>query len=225
MTQLVCWVAFPPVLLILSLGCGLLLERAAGFELPEPLVLPAGLAVIIVAAETADEARARRQTSPRRRSSSLALLGPRARETVAATAATRSLAAAHRARGLRGLPGARPAHRRADLHRLHQARRHRHLDGDDRLGPQPRARPLGAPAVDVSRATSRLYLNGGEPVGALLPWGIGHRLVGQDLAWVFQPYLALLGAMVSLSLWPIVGPLIRSRPLRARSCSSPRSRR
>ena len=58
-------------------------------------------------------------------------------------------------------------------------------------------------APSTYEATLSAYLNGGEPVGALLPWGIGHRLAGQDLAWTFQPYLALLGSMLALSLWPL----------------------
>src|SRR5947208_16314300 len=51
MTQLGCWVLFPAVLVARSLGCGLRLERAAGLRLAEPLLLPAGLAVVIVVAE------------------------------------------------------------------------------------------------------------------------------------------------------------------------------
>src|SRR5437588_8852409 len=51
MTQLLCWVAFPLVLALLSLGCGLLVETLAGRQLPEPLLLPIGFAMIIVVAE------------------------------------------------------------------------------------------------------------------------------------------------------------------------------
>ena len=48
--MLIPWLLFPLVLAALALGCGLLLERASGASLPRPLLLPAGLAVIIVAA-------------------------------------------------------------------------------------------------------------------------------------------------------------------------------
>src|SRR5919204_4074361 len=47
---LVCWIVFPVVLALLSLGCGLLLEFAAGARLPGALLPCAGLAVVIVAA-------------------------------------------------------------------------------------------------------------------------------------------------------------------------------
>src|SRR5436309_7340016 len=51
MTQLLCWVAFPLVLALLSLGCGLLVQALSGERLPEALVLPVGLATIVVIAE------------------------------------------------------------------------------------------------------------------------------------------------------------------------------
>ena len=53
MTLLTAWVVFPLVLGVLSLGCGLLLEQAAGVELPGPLLLPAGFAVVSLAAQMA----------------------------------------------------------------------------------------------------------------------------------------------------------------------------
>ena len=48
------WIAFPLVLLVLTLGCGLLLERATGRPLGL-LLVPGGLAVVIVAAELPDD--------------------------------------------------------------------------------------------------------------------------------------------------------------------------
>ena len=213
MTQLACWVIFPAVLLILSLGCGLLLERAAGFALPEPLVLPGGLAVITVLGEL-----------PTKLSATAALTTP----------AIVILA-------LLGLALGRPWRRRPRLGRwplLSALAVYLFylapvlLTGDPTFTGYIKlddtatwmamtdwvlshGHTLSGLPPSTFETTLSAYLNGGEPVGALLPWGIGHRLVGQDLAWVFQPYLALLGAMVSLSLWPIAGQLIRSRALRA----------
>src|SRR5947208_15515509 len=48
MTLLACWVLFPLVLPLVSLGCGLLRERVSGIRLPGALVPGAGLAVIVV---------------------------------------------------------------------------------------------------------------------------------------------------------------------------------
>ena len=53
MTIWIAWVVFPLVVGALSLGCGLLVERAAGIELPSPLLLPLGFAVVIVGAQFA----------------------------------------------------------------------------------------------------------------------------------------------------------------------------
>src|SRR5438034_1203558 len=51
MSLLVPWLVFPIVLSLISLGCGLLIERFMGGGLSGALILPTGLAVVIVAAE------------------------------------------------------------------------------------------------------------------------------------------------------------------------------
>ncbi len=43
----------------------------------------------------------------------------------------------------------------------------------------------------------------------------GQKLVGGDLAWVFQPYVSFLAAMLSLGLWQILGGVLRRPGLRA----------
>ena len=48
---LVAWALFPLVMVVLALGCGLLVEEASGIEMPGVLLVPIGLAVIIVAAD------------------------------------------------------------------------------------------------------------------------------------------------------------------------------
>src|SRR5947209_15543665 len=48
MTVFLAWFVFPLVLALLSLGCGLLLERASGMRLPGTLLLPAGFLVITI---------------------------------------------------------------------------------------------------------------------------------------------------------------------------------
>src|SRR3954451_10279319 len=47
---LVCWVLLPVVLGILSLGCGLLVEKASGIRLTGALVIPVGFAALIAVA-------------------------------------------------------------------------------------------------------------------------------------------------------------------------------
>src|SRR5687767_12779148 len=50
---LVCWVLFPLAVTALSIGCGLLLEQAAGVRLPAGLLPAAGFAVVLVVAHIA----------------------------------------------------------------------------------------------------------------------------------------------------------------------------
>ena len=64
-------------------------------------------------------------------------------------------------------------------------------------------------------ATLDFYLNSDYPVGGLIPLGVGAELVGQDYAWVWQPYLSLMGAMLALSLYAATAQIDISRRLRA----------
>jgi hypothetical protein len=73
-------------------------------------------------------------------------------------------------------------------------------------------RDLGGLAPSSYLATLEANLPGGYPIGVFLPFGSAQKLVGGDLAWVFQPYLSFLAAMLSLCLWQILGSLLeRSR--------------
>lgn len=55
----------------------------------------------------------------------------------------------------------------------------------------------------------------GYPTGVFIPFGAAQKIVGGDLAWVFQPYMAFLAAMLALSLWEIAGSALRRPSLRA----------
>ena len=61
-------------------------------------------------------------------------------------------------------------------------------------------RSLDGLAPSTYELTLRNYLATGYPVGSFLPLGIGGALLGQDIAWLFQPYLAFLAAMLALVL-------------------------
>jgi hypothetical protein len=213
MTEFVCWVVFPLVLALLSLGCGLLLERSAGVRLPGAVLLPAGLAVIVVVAELTTKASATAKlTAPL--VLVLAIAGVvldrpwRRRPKLGAwpLAAAGAVYIAYLAPVLLSGEPTFTGFIKLDDTATWMAMTDRVLGfGHDLSGLAP----------STYEATLHFYLTGGEPVGAMLPWGIGHQLVGQDLAWVFQPYLAFLGAMLALCAWSIIGPLARSRPLRA----------
>ena len=98
--------------------------------------------------------------------------------------------------------------------RLHQARRHRHLAGLHRSGGRPRTRPRRA-RWSTYEATLRLNIGDGYPIGVFIPLGIGSKLLATDPAWLIQPYMATLGAMLSLGLWSLASPLAGSPRVRA----------
>ena len=71
-------------------------------------------------------------------------------------------------------------------------------------------------------ATSLAY---GYPLGSLVPLGIGRELVGQDLAWLWQPYLAFLAALLASGLYQLAAGIVRSGLVSARWWRSPARRR
>ena len=54
-------------------------------------------------------------------------------------------------------------------------------------------RSLAGLEPSTYRATLDFNLAGGYPVGAFIPFGSAQKLIGGDVAWVFQPYMALPG--------------------------------
>src|SRR4051794_14751600 len=76
-------------------------------------------------------------------------------------------------------------------------------------------RDLSGLAPSSYEAAVAINLTQGYPVGSFAPLGVGARLVGTDLAWVFQPYIAFAAAMLALSLYEVTSRLVRSPYLRA----------
>jgi len=71
---------------------------------------------------------------------------------------------------------------------------------------------LAPSTYEATLATSLLT---GYPLGSLLPLGIGATLTGQDLAWVFQPYLAFLAALLAFGLYGLARHATPARGRRA----------
>ena len=59
------------------------------------------------------------------------------------------------------------------------------------------------------------YIDGGYPVGSFLPLGVAGRVVGEELTWLIQPYMAFAAAMLALAVYGLVSRAIESRALRA----------
>jgi hypothetical protein len=208
---LVCWLLFPLALTAVSVGCGLLLQWASGITLPRALLPAAGFAVVLVAAHIATATEATAQaTVPV--VVALAIAGfavalPLRRRidwwAVAVGCAVYAVFAAPVV-----LSGAATF---AGYIKLDDTATW--LAMTDRL--MEHGRDLGGLAPSSYEATLDVNLSIGYPVGAFPPLGVGAKLVGQDPAWVFQPYQALLAAYMGLALYVVTRRVISSRPVRA----------
>jgi hypothetical protein len=211
MTLIACWILFPLVLAGLSLGFALLVERAAGVDLPGELLLPTGFAAI--AATTLFTTLS-------------AATAPLTVPLVVAVGAV-GLAAS--------LP---PSLRRFDGYAAAVAvgvftaflapviaSGRATFTGYVKLDDTATFLALVDRALDHGRSLAGLAPSTYEatlavnlpfyPLGSLLPLGIGARIVAQDTAWVFQPYLAFMAGLLGLSLYRLAGLVLVSRRARA----------
>jgi hypothetical protein len=199
------------VLAVLSLGCGCLLERAVGSPLPGPLLLPVGLTVVILAAQFAT------LTDPTAELAAplvvvLAVAGivlgapwrlrPRAWAPAAAAATFAAFAAPIVLSGRATFAGYIKLDDTAT-----------YLAMTDRV--MEHGRNLAGLAPSTYQETLATTLGIGYPTGSLMPLGLGHVLLRYDSAWLYQPYLTFLAALLALTLYAILGRVIASRPLRA----------
>ena len=212
MSLIVCWLVFPAVMLALTLGCGLLVERLGGVPLPGVLLPPVGLAAVVAIAGlfTMSDATAELAT-PACVLAAIAgyVFGDRARiRNVDGWA----LAAAVGVFLVYGAPIILTGHATfAGYIKLDDASTWMALT--DRA--MSHGRSLGDLAPSTHEAAVQLYMDSGYPLGTFLPWGVGRALVGQDLAWVFQPYEAFLAAMLTLATYPLVRRVVERRALAA----------
>lgn len=58
-------------------------------------------------------------------------------------------------------------------------------------------------------ATVQINLTAGYPVGVFVPLAAGSELAGIDPAWSFQPYLALMAALMALVFFELARPVLR----------------
>jgi hypothetical protein len=208
---LAAWVVFPLVALVLSLGCGLLLELVSGRRLPGALVAPAGFSVVVVAASLTTASSSTAQlTTPLLVALAVAGLGlslrdprrPRLWPAVAAFGVFAVFAAPIVLSGSATFAGYITLDDTATWLAL----------SDNAMA---HGRDLSQLAPSTYQTVLHDYLSGGYPLGAFLPLGIGHELTRVDSAWLFQPQIAVLASMLSLALYALAEPLVRSRPLRA----------
>jgi hypothetical protein len=212
MTMVIAWLVFPLLLAALCLGCGLLLQRAAGTGLPQPLLLPAGFVVISIATQFAhmSDATARFETPL----------------VVALALAGFALAFPWRRPKLDGWWVAAGigvfAVFAAPVVLSGRATFAGFIKLDDTanyLAMLDRGVHHGYNVAGLAPSTYQAFLSSlyvfGYPLGSLLPLGVGSSLLGRDAAWLWQPYLTFLAAMIALGLYQLAAEVIRSRRLRA----------
>jgi hypothetical protein len=212
MSLVVPWLVFPLVLGLLSLGCGLLVEVIAGMRLPRAVLLPVGFAAIVIASLlTTTNDKTAQLTAPlviALAVAGLAFSFPwRGRIDGWAAAAAVGTYAVYGAPVLLSGTASFAGYITLD-------------DTSSWLGMTDRLLEHGRSLANLAPSTYQAMLDYylhqyGYPVGAFPPLGIGHELVGVDSAWLFQPYLSFLAAMLALSLYALVARVIESRWLRA----------
>jgi hypothetical protein len=213
MSLVVSWLLFPLVLGVLSLGCGLLLEFAAGQEIPRTLLLPLGFAaIVVVSLGTTASSETARLTTP---------------AVVALAAAGLCLALPWRPRQGGGWAAttavATYAALGAPVFLSGSATFAGYIALDDTatwLSFTDRLLEHGRNVTGLAPSTYQTTLNidlihNGYPAGAFSPLGVMHELLGVDSAWLVQPYVAFLGAMLALGLYGLTARIIESAPLRA----------
>jgi hypothetical protein len=213
MTLIACWILFPVVLGLLAAGCGLLLERLARIRVPGALILPAGLAVVVVVAELATSTDATAE-----------LAAP----LVVVCALAGAVVSRRRLAGVR--PDCWAAGAAIGVFVVFAAPTV--LSGDATFAGylkiedtaiwvaitdhvMEHGHDVSGLAPSSYEAILDTYLGHGYPAGAFLPLGVGHELTGQDVAWLVQPYLAFLAVMLALSLYAVAAPVVSSPRLRA----------
>jgi hypothetical protein len=211
MTLLAAWLLFPAVLVAVCLGCGLLLQWATGRQLPGPLLVPGGFAVLIVAASfTTMTSTTAPVTTPF--VVVLAIVGfaltgwSRPRLDWWALGAGVAVFAVYAAPIV--LSGSATF---AGIYTID--------DTASWLGMADNAlqhgRSLATLAPSSYEAPLHDLIASGYPLGSFLPLGIGHELSRVDSAWIIQPLMALEASLLGLSIYSLSSGLIERRPLRA----------
>lgn len=212
MSLFAAWIVFPLVLLALCLGLGLLVDVLSGRRLPGVLIAPLGLAAIVLVGQFTTWSDATAElTVPVLLV--LAVLGaglslpwrfgrPDPWPVAVAVAVFLVFGAPILLSGEATFAGFIKLDDTATWFAL-----------TDRV--MEHGRSLEGLEPSSYRATLDFNLAAGYPIGVFIPFGAAQKLTGGDLAWVFQPYVSFLAAMLALGLWQILGSVLARRGARA----------
>jgi hypothetical protein len=206
------WVVLPALLTALAAGWGALVERAGGRPLELAVLIPAGFAAIVVVGSFFTLADATAE-----------LAAP-----VIAVGAVIGLAAmASRGRrrpsgwGLAAVAGTFGIYA-APIVLSGEATFAGYIRLDDtatwmaftdQLSEHGRA--LGSLAPSTHEATVALNVGEGYPLGGFVALGTAAELLPLDVAWLIQPHMAWLAALLALALWGLARALVPTAPARA----------
>ena len=212
--MLAAWVAFPLLLGLLGYGCGALVELAAGRTLPLSVRLPCGTALIIALLDLFTRSTATVGAAIPAvcvlAACGIVLRPPRhtpwgipsraradGRRPVPFRAFDRSAIAPGLVYAIYAVPivlsgsATWAGYVKLDDTATWLALVDRTLSAGHTLAGLP---------TSTYTDTLASYLTGGYPVGSFLPLGLGHALLGQDIAWLTDPWMAFMAAMLAFSL-------------------------
>ena len=213
MSLVAAWLLFPALALAVGTGCGLLLERAAGERMPGTLLPSAGLALVIVVATLAT-----------RRDLTAELASP----AVLVLAVAGWALGWRRLRGVRldgwalGASGALFAVLAAPVVLTGQATFLGYFMQNDTAiyfalvdHVMTHGRDLSGLEPSTYYTYLKSYIDTDYPLGTFVGLGALRPFTGQDVAWIYQPWLALLLALNGTALYEILRRAVPSAPLRA----------
>ena len=200
------WVGLPVALGLLCLGCALAVERAAGIRVAGALMLPIGLATIIVVAQALTVADLTAELATPvvvvLAAAGLVLGRRELRRAVgpwllAAGLAYLAYGAPVLATGTNTFTGFIKLDDTASWLAIidHIMVHGRDLDG---LAPSTYETTLAG------------YLPGGYPLGGFLGLGVAKQILGIDPMWLYVPFCAYVAAMLALALFALTGGLVAS---------------
>jgi hypothetical protein len=212
MDLIAAWLLVPVVAVAACTGLGLLVERASGARVPGALLVPLGMAGLVAAGQlTTYWDWSAELTVPLLVALAVAGLALGWRrlgrpDPWAAAAAVGVFAVFAAPVVLSGEPGFAGYSILGDTSI--------HFIGADAV--LERGRDVAdLPPSSYQAALAGYYGSAAYPSGGPVTAGVLATLSLQDVAWAFQPLLALLAALLALALWSLLAPLVASRPLRA----------